>query len=60
VVSFTPWTIYPNRKSPWYTLDRRVGGPQNHMQLTVTKCQQRVIQWKTVSGTTSSVTTTFG
>jgi hypothetical protein len=30
VVSFTPRPLYPQGKSPWYPLDRRVGGvPQN-------------------------------
>jgi hypothetical protein len=26
VVSFTPRPLYPQGKSPWYTLDRRLGG----------------------------------
>jgi len=30
VVSFTTWPLYPQGKSPWYPLDRRLGGPQNH------------------------------
>jgi hypothetical protein len=30
VVSFTPWPICPWGKSPWYPLDRRLGGPQSH------------------------------
>jgi hypothetical protein len=29
VVSFTPWSLYPQGKSPWYTLDRRLDGPQS-------------------------------
>jgi hypothetical protein len=29
VVSFTPRPLYLQRKSPWYPLDRRLGGPQN-------------------------------
>jgi hypothetical protein len=29
VVSFTPRPLYPQGKSPWYPLDRRVGGPQS-------------------------------
>jgi hypothetical protein len=29
VVSFTPRPLYPQGKSPWYPLDRRLGGPQN-------------------------------
>jgi hypothetical protein len=29
VVSFTPWPLYPQRKSPWYPLDRRLGGPHS-------------------------------
>jgi hypothetical protein len=29
VVSFTPRPLYPQGKSPWYQLDRRLGGLQN-------------------------------
>jgi hypothetical protein len=29
MVSFTPWLLYPQRKSPWYPSDRKLGGPQN-------------------------------
>jgi hypothetical protein len=29
VVSFTPQPLYPQVKSSWYTLDRRLGGPQS-------------------------------
>jgi hypothetical protein len=29
VVSFTPRSLYPQGKSPWYPLDRRLGGPQS-------------------------------
>jgi hypothetical protein len=29
VVSFTPRPLYPQEKSPWYPLDRRLGGPQS-------------------------------
>jgi hypothetical protein len=29
VVSFTPQLLYPQKKSPWYPLDKRLGGPQN-------------------------------
>jgi hypothetical protein len=29
VVSFTPWPLYPQGKSPWYPLDRRLGWPQS-------------------------------
>jgi hypothetical protein len=29
VVSFTPRPFYPEGKSPWYPLDRRLGGPQS-------------------------------
>jgi hypothetical protein len=28
-VSFTPRTLYPQGKNPWYPLDRRLGGPQS-------------------------------
>jgi hypothetical protein len=29
VVSFTPQLLYRQGKSPWYPLDRRLGGPQS-------------------------------
>jgi hypothetical protein len=29
VVSFTPQPLYPQGKSSWYLLDRRLGGPQS-------------------------------
>jgi hypothetical protein len=29
MVSFTPRLLYPQRKSPWYPLDRRLGRPQS-------------------------------
>jgi hypothetical protein len=29
VVSFVPQPLYPQGKSPWYPLDRRLGGPQS-------------------------------
>jgi hypothetical protein len=29
VVSFTPQLLYPQGKSPWYPLDRRLDGPQS-------------------------------
>jgi hypothetical protein len=29
VVSFSPRPLYPQGKSPWYPLDRRLGGPQS-------------------------------
>jgi hypothetical protein len=29
VVSFTHRPLYPQGKSPWYPLDRRLGGPQS-------------------------------
>jgi hypothetical protein len=32
VVSFTPRLLYPQGKSPWYPLDRRLGGPQNRSE----------------------------
>jgi hypothetical protein len=28
VVRFTHLPLYPHRKSPWYPLDKRLGGPQ--------------------------------
>jgi hypothetical protein len=27
--SFTPWSLYSKGESPWYPLDRRLGGPRN-------------------------------
>jgi hypothetical protein len=35
VVSFTPWLLYPQGKSPPYPLDRRLGGPQSHSDVVV-------------------------
>jgi hypothetical protein len=32
VVSFTPQLLYPQGKSPWYPLDRRLGGPQSRSE----------------------------
>jgi len=32
MVSFTPWTLYTQGKSPWYPLDRRLDGPQSHSE----------------------------
>jgi len=32
VVSITPWPLYSQGKSPWYPLDRRLGGPQRLQQ----------------------------
>jgi hypothetical protein len=29
VVSFTPRPLYPQGKSPWYPLDKRLGEPQS-------------------------------
>jgi hypothetical protein len=29
VISLTPRPLYPEGKSPWYPLDRRLGGPQS-------------------------------
>jgi hypothetical protein len=29
VVSFIPWPLHPQRKSPYYPLDRSLGGPQS-------------------------------
>jgi len=34
VVSFTPWSLYSQGKSPWYPLDRRLGGPQSWSELS--------------------------
>jgi hypothetical protein len=30
--SFTPWLLYPQRKSPWYPLDRRLGGSHSRSE----------------------------
>jgi hypothetical protein len=30
VVSFTSWLLYLQGKSPWYSLDRRLGGPWSY------------------------------
>jgi hypothetical protein len=30
VVNFMPQPLYPQGKSPWYPLDRRLCGPQSH------------------------------
>jgi hypothetical protein len=32
VVSFMPRPLYPQGKSPWYPLDRRLGGPQSRYE----------------------------
>jgi len=29
VVRFTPWLLYHWEKIPWYSLNRRLGGPQS-------------------------------
>jgi hypothetical protein len=34
VVSFTPQQLYPRGKSPWYPLDRRLGGPPEPVWMT--------------------------
>jgi hypothetical protein len=28
-VYLPPWPLYPPEKSPWYALNRRLGGPQS-------------------------------
>jgi len=30
VVSFTPLSLFPQEKKPWYPLDRRLGEPHGH------------------------------
>jgi len=35
VVSFMPWSLYPQGKSPWYPLDRRLGGPRAILDVVV-------------------------
>jgi hypothetical protein len=32
VVSSTPWPLYPQGKSAWYPLNRRLGGPQSRSE----------------------------
>jgi hypothetical protein len=32
VVSFTPWPLYPQGKSLWYPLERRLGGTQSRFE----------------------------
>jgi hypothetical protein len=40
VVSFTPRPLYPQEKSSWYPLDRRLGGLQNiKVDLKYTGCE---------------------
>jgi hypothetical protein len=36
VVSFTPWRLYPQGKSPWYPLDRRREKQENSVPLGMT------------------------
>jgi hypothetical protein len=37
VVIFTPLPLHPQRKSPWYPLDRRLGRPQRrHLNISIT------------------------
>jgi hypothetical protein len=30
VVNFTPQPLYPHGKSPWYSLNKKLGAPQSH------------------------------
>jgi hypothetical protein len=32
MVNFTPWLLIPQRKSPWYPLDRELDEPQNQFR----------------------------
>jgi hypothetical protein len=32
VVSFTPRSLYPQGKSSWYPLDKRLGGPESRSE----------------------------
>ena len=34
MVNFTPWSLYPHRKSLWYALNRRLGGVQQELVWT--------------------------
>jgi hypothetical protein len=52
VVSFTPRPLYTQGKSPWYLLDRRLGGPQsrsddnnNNNNNKVSKCRRISFHW---------------
>jgi hypothetical protein len=55
VVSFTPRPLYPQGKSPWYTLDRRLGGPEsrsgrggeekNFQPLRLVKVRLKIPSW---------------
>jgi len=51
MVSFTPRPLYPQRKSPWYPLDRRLGGPQrrsnnNQSEEWLQPCLFVTVAWK--------------
>jgi hypothetical protein len=39
VVSFTHRALYPQRKIPWYPLDRRLCGPQSRSGRSGEKCK---------------------
>jgi len=30
MIGFMPWPLYFQGRSPWYPLNRRLGGPQSH------------------------------
>jgi hypothetical protein len=47
MVSFTPRPLYPQGKSSWYPLDRRLGGPQScYLDLiTLTKYSEEYELW---------------
>jgi hypothetical protein len=41
VISFTPRPFYPEVKSPWNPLDKRLAGPQSHLDAVVKKKQSQ-------------------
>jgi hypothetical protein len=43
MVRFMPWPLYTQGKSPWYPLDRRLGGPQSHSGLIFLKYNPAVM-----------------
>jgi len=50
MVSFTPRPLCPQKKSPWYPLDRRLGGPRALLD-TVVKRKIPSPNWELNPGT---------
>jgi hypothetical protein len=44
-VSFTPRPLYPQVESPWYPLNRRLGGPQSRLDAVEKQIQWKVKEW---------------